>query len=200
MPRPLASDFPRSGWPAPDERDVDKRFAPVPLFNGVCRPIAKTDMTSDQLFDAAILAARQSPNRVRHVGAALMQPNTTRTVLACNDFPLGVIDTEQRHAGNGRFIWMEHAERNAIYAAARGGLSTEGATLASTFFPCLECARAIVQAGITRLLTLEPDLSDPVWGESFVPSTTILSEGGVQVNYMPRDAAQVHASTMRPID
>ena len=157
-------------------------------------------MTADQLFDAAILAARQSPNRVRHVGAVLVPQNAARTVVACNSFPLGVIDNEQRHAGNGRLIWMEHAERNAIYAAARSGLSTEGATLASTFFPCLECARAIVQAGITQLLTLAPDLSDPVWGESFVPSTTILAEGGVRVTYMQRDAAQVHASTMQPQD
>lgn len=157
-------------------------------------------MNADQLFDAAIVAARQSPNRVRRVGAVLVPQNPARTVVACNTFPIGVIDNEQRHAGNGRLIWMEHAERNAIYAAARSGISTEGATLASTFFPCLDCARAIVQAGITRLLTLEPDLSDPVWGESFVPSTAILAEGGINVTYMQRDAAQVHASTMSAPD
>lgn len=67
-------------------------------------------------------------------------------------------------------------------------------------FPCLECARAIVQAGITKLLTLAPDFADPVWGESFGPSTTILAEGGVVVTNMPRDAAEVHASTMQPQD
>ena len=157
-------------------------------------------MTNDQLFDAAVLAARQSPNRVRRVGAVLVQRDTMRTVHACNDFPRGVIDNEQRLAGNGRLIWMEHAERNAIYAAARSGFNTEGATLASTFFPCLECARAIVQAGITRLLTLPPDLSDPVWGESFGPSTTMLAEGGIGITYMQRDAAEVHARTMQAPD
>ena len=157
-------------------------------------------MTADQLFDAAILAARQSPNRVRRVGAVLVQQNSTRRVHACNSFPRGVVDNEQRHAGNGRLIWMEHAERNAIYAAARSGMGTDGATLACTFFPCLECARAIVQAGITRLLTLPPDLSDPVWGESFGPSTTILAEGGIGITYMQRDAAEVHASTMQAPD
>ena len=157
-------------------------------------------MTSDQLFDAAILAARQSPNRVRRVGAVLVNQGATRRVHACNNYPRGVVDTEQRHAGNGRLIWMEHAERNAIYAAARSGLATEGATLASTFFPCLECARAIVQAGIKELLTLPPDHSDPVWGESFGPSTTILAEGGIGITYMQRDAAEVHASTMQAPD
>ena len=157
-------------------------------------------MTADQLFDAAILAARQSPNRVRRVGAVLVNQGAARSVHACNNYPRGVVDTEQRHAGNGRLIWMEHAERNAIYAAARSGVATEGATLASTFFPCLECARAIVQAGIKELLTLPPDLTDPVWGESFGPSTTILAEGGINVTYMQRNAADVHASTMQPPD
>ncbi len=157
-------------------------------------------MTADQLFDAAILAARQSPNRVRRVGAVLVQQNSTRIVHACNSFPRGVVDNEQRHAGNGRLIWMEHAERNAIYAAARSGMGTDGATLASTFFPCLECARAIVQAGITQLLTLPPDLTDPVWGESFGPSTTMLAEGGIEITYVQRDAAEVHASSMQPTD
>lgn len=155
-------------------------------------------MTADQLFDAAILAARQSPNRVRRVGAVLVNQGATRSVHTCNNYPRGVVDTEQRHAGNGRLIWMEHAERNAIYAAARSGMGTDGATLASTFFPCLECARAIVQAGIKELLTLPPDLADPVWGDSFGPSTTILAEGGIEVSYIQRNAAEVHASTMQP--
>jgi hypothetical protein len=33
-----------------------------------------------------------------------------------------------------------------------------------------------------------------------VPSTTILAEGGINITYMQRDAARVHASTMLPTD
>lgn len=66
-------------------------------------------MNDDQLFAAAIVAARQSPNRVRRVGAVLVPKSTARTVFACNSFPKGVNDNKQRHAGNGRLIWMEHA-------------------------------------------------------------------------------------------
>lgn len=46
----------------------------------------------------------------------------------------------------------EHAERNAIYFAARRGVALEGCTLYSTDSPCVACARAVVQCGITRVV------------------------------------------------
>jgi dCMP deaminase len=76
---------------------------------------------------------------------------------------------------------MEHAERNVIFEAARRGLSTQGATLASSFYPCVDCARAIVQAGIVRLCTYEPRLKNAFWIEHFRCSPVILAEGGVDV-------------------
>ncbi len=154
--------------------------------------------TTDSLLDAAIAVARNSPNRMRKVGAVLVPhgSDASRAIQACNTYPRGVQDTEERHLGNGRLIWMEHAERNAIFAAARAGIATEGASLASTYFPCTDCARAIVQAGIRHLHTLPPDESDPVWGASFGPSRRILEEGGVQMHFSARDAAEVQAATM----
>lgn len=154
-------------------------------------------MTHDEMFDAAIAVARESPNRVRKVGAVLLPQNGGPPLRACNTFPIGVHDTESRHAGNGRLLWMEHAERNAIYAAARDGVALDGASIASTYFPCIDCARAIVQSGIRHLHTLPPDLADPVWGESFIYSRAVLEEGGVELHFSNRDAAQVHASTMQ---
>ena len=68
-----------------------------------------------------------------------------------------------------------------------------------SYFPCLECARAIVQSGIRHLHTLPPDLTDPVWGVSFGPSQVILREGGVQLHFSDRDAAATHAATMAPL-
>lgn len=155
-------------------------------------------MAPSELFDAAISVARSSPNQVRRVGAVLQPADGGAAIATCNTFPAGVADTAQRHLGDGRLIWMEHAERNAIYAAARSGRSTEGATLASTYFPCTDCARAIVQAGIRRLVTLAPVPDDPVWGASFGPSETMLREAGVHIELTGRDPVQVHEATMRP--
>jgi dCMP deaminase len=151
----------------------------------------------DALFDAAVQAARHSPNPVRKVGAILQLADQGPAIAQCNSYPRGVDDNPQRLLGDGRLIWMEHAERNAIFAAARAGRSTDGATLVSTYFPCTDCARAIVQAGVRRLLTLAPDPHDPVWGTSFGPSETMLREAGVVIDLIVRDAASVHAATMR---
>ncbi len=157
-------------------------------------------MTSitDELLNTAIVTARGSPNRQRKVGAVLvpLHGGLARAIHACNTYPHGVQDTQERHLGNGRLVWMEHAERNAIFAAAKAGVATDGAMLASTYFPCTECARAIVQAGIRQLHTLPPDYADPVWGASFGPSLTILEEGGVELHFTMRDSVAVHADTM----
>jgi dCMP deaminase len=129
---------------------------------------------------AALRAANASPNRVRQVGVVLVTRDGVQ-IAACNTFPAGVRDLGERHAGDGRFVWMEHAERHAIFEAARRGLATAGAHLTTTFFPCIDCARAIVDTGIACLDTPAPAFTDPVWGPSFERSQVILQEGGVDI-------------------
>ena len=131
----------------------------------------------------ALDAGRASPNRVRQVGAVLRAADGTM-ITACNTFPAGVRDLPERHEGDGRFVWMEHAERHAIFAAARGGIATAGARLTTTFFPCIDCARAIVNAGIVCVETPPPAFEDPVWGQAFVRSSVILEEGGVAIQHV----------------
>lgn len=139
-------------------------------------------------MEAALRAASSSPNRVRRVGAVLVARDGTQ-IAACNTFPAGVRDLEERHAGDGRFVWMEHAERHAIFEAARRGVATAGASLTTTFFPCIDCARAIVDAGIACLDTPAPAYDDPVWGASFERSQVILSEGGVEIRIVEEPGA-----------
>src|SRR5690242_3026961 len=98
------------------------------------------------LLERAIAAAARSPNRVRKVGAVLVTAATE--FAACNDFPAGIKPLPERAVGDNRFIWLEHAERTAIFEAARRGIAIDGATLLSTDFPCTDCARAIVLTGI----------------------------------------------------
>jgi len=156
----------------------------------------------EPLVELAIAAARKSPSRPRKVGAVLVLADGATTLTACNDFPAGVRDLDPRHADPERLLWIEHAERNVIFAAARAGLGTAGATLVATFHPCAECARAIVQSGITTLHTLAPDFADPLWGPGFHCSRAILEEGAVRVLYLPHDPARMHSLTLgeRPSD
>src|SRR3954465_409416 len=135
----------------------------------------------------AFTVAATSPNWIRQVGAVLVTQDGTR-IAACNTFPAGVRDLDERHAGDGRFVWMEHAERHAIFAAARRGLATAGGHLTTSFFPCIDCARAIVDSGIVCLDTPAPAFADPVWGPSFERSQIILQEGGVEISVVDTGA------------
>ncbi len=54
------------------------------------------------------------------------------------------------------FLRAVHAEMGALMSAARRGVSVDKCTLYSTTFPCHECARHIVAAGIRRVLFIEP--------------------------------------------
>ena len=141
----------------------------------------ETALDFDALIELAARTAAGSPNKIRQVGAAILTCDGGEPVTGYNTFPNGVVDLPWRHEGDGRFVWMEHAERNAIFAAAKQGRGLAGATIASTFFPCIDCARAIVQTGMTRLISPEPALDDAVWGESFLRSRVILEEGGVEL-------------------
>jgi dCMP deaminase len=58
------------------------------------------------------------------------------------------------------------------------------------WYPCIDCAKAIVQSGIGRIVCFEPDLADSNWGKDFEKSLIILGEGNVvtklveQKNYL----------------
>ena len=144
----------------------------------------------DALLERAIAAAAASPNKIRKVGAVLVAAGTE--ITGCNAFPPGIEPLAERTAGENRFIWLEHAERTAIFEAARRGLATDGATLLSTYFPCTDCARALVLAGIRTVATPRPEFDDPVWGESFRTSATILAEGAVEGILLTEDQAEIH--------
>ena len=142
------------------------------------------------LLERAVAAAAQSPNKIRRVGAVLVAAGSE--IAACNTFPPGVTPLPERAIGDNRFIWLEHAERTALFEAARRGVATDGSLLVSTYFPCTDCARAIVLAGVKTVATPRPEFDDPVWGESFRTSAAILSEGAVEVVYLAEDQERIH--------
>jgi len=147
--------------------------------------------TLESLLDRAIVAAAASPNQIRKVGALLVTADRTE-IPACNAFPPGVRNLPERVVGDNRFIWLEHAERAAIFEAARRGVATDGGLLISTYFPCTDCARAIIQAGVRTVATPRPEFDDPVWGASFRTSATILAEGAVEVVFLAEDQDRIH--------
>lgn len=52
---------------------------------------------------------------------------------------------------DGHCIRTLHAEMNAILQCALNGVSTRDATVYVTFFPCLNCTKALIQAGVSQI-------------------------------------------------
>ena len=105
----------------------------------------------DQYFmTMAYLAASRSSDESTHAGAVVVRSDNSIVSTGYNGPVRGENDPPQERPE--KYFYFEHAERNAIYNAARheGGLNN--CRLYVNFLPCADCARAIVQAGITEVV------------------------------------------------
>ncbi len=126
---------------------------------------------------------RWSKDQSTQVGCVIIGPHREIRAIGYNGFPRGIDDSPGsiRNERPAKYLWTEHAERNAIYQAARIGLTVMGCTMYVPWFPCMDCARAIVQVGIARLVAIRPNTSDSKWGEQFANAITLLQEAGVKL-------------------
>ena len=86
----------------------------------------------------------------RQVGALLVK-NKMIISDGYNGTPSGFENICEDESGKTK-PYVLHAEANAITKVAKSGNSSQGATLYVTASPCLECAKLIIQAGITRVV------------------------------------------------
>jgi dCMP deaminase len=141
----------------------------------------------ERLMRLAHLVATWSNERGRRVGAVIVDQDYEVRALGFNSFPRGVNDSiEHRHdrESGEKYFWSSHAERNAIYQAAKAGISLKGCSIYVPWFPCGECAKAIIQSGITELIAYEPDFNDQKWGRDFIRVIEMLSESGISVRFI----------------
>ena len=120
----------------------------------------RTDYISwDEYFmGVAALAGMRSKDPNTQVGACIVSPDNKILSMGYNGLPLGCSDDEfpwTRESGDGnpletKYPYTVHSELNAILNY-RGG-SLEGARLYVTLFPCNECAKAVIQAGIKTVI------------------------------------------------
>lgn len=145
------------------------------------------DIRARQLLRTAYWLARESPDPSTQNAAFLATPDGTllRTTAAVNEFPLGVEYTAERWERPLKYQLIEHAERNALFAAARHGIATRGLVLVCPWAACSDCARAIIQCGVAELITLRPVKGDTHerWDASVAVAMRMLDEAGVRVRY-----------------
>ncbi len=87
---------------------------------------------------------------------------------------------------NVKLRYMEHAERDVIYKAALRGIPTYEATLYVPWFACVSCARAIIGAGITRVIGHLPMMMGTPnrWKADILKADAMLDEAGVVRQYL----------------
>lgn len=102
------------------------------------------------------------------IGCVIIGQGQRILSIGWNGLPRNVKPTHERtEVRPEKYKWFEHAERNAIYNAAFNGHELEGSVMIVKWYPCADCARAIIQSGISILYCEKPDFDHPRWGESF---------------------------------
>jgi dCMP deaminase len=138
--------------------------------------------------ELALHVASWSKDKSTKVGAIIVDDDRNPLAIGYNGFPRKCRDdVEERYERPLKYKWTEHAERNAIYTAARNGVRIEGATMYLFWFPCVDCARGIIQSGIREIYCDEPNFQDERWGEDFKISDQMFKEAGIIMNYYKKE-------------
>lgn len=142
-------------------------------------------------LELAALIASWSKDRSTQVGSVIVGGGNQILTTGYNGFPRGVNDNiDSRYERPVKYRYIEHAERNAIYNAARYGIRLAGTTIYTPYYPCTDCARGIIQAGITTVVTpemLDGDKQEDLlsrWGDDFMISRVMLLEASVDIQYI----------------
>lgn len=122
----------------------------------------------------ALVTAESSPDAETKVGAILISKSTGSVISeGYNGFVRGANDDALPKTRPAKYDYVIHAEQNLIYNAARNGVRTDACFLVSTHSPCVQCARALYQAGI-----------DEVYFRNYYPGTDqIKNLGDLKLQY-----------------
>ena len=126
----------------------------------------------------AVAALSKDPST--KVGAIALDDNFNIISTGYNGFPRGVDDTADRYNDRPtKYKLIAHGESNLVAQSAYSGQSLKGATvLLTSLFPCSSCAKALIQAGVVRIISPPPN-TDPRWEEESRWAKLMFEEAGV---------------------
>ncbi len=146
----------------------------------------------DEYFmGVAYLASMRSKDPNTQVGACIVSRDNKILSIGYNGFPIGCSDDQFPWAREGeelekKYVYTVHSELNAILNY-RGG-SLEGAKMYVTLFPCNECAKAIIQAGIAELIYDQDKYADTA---AVMASKRMLKSAGVHFHTYARSGRKI---------
>jgi dCMP deaminase len=107
----------------------------------------------------ALLTARRSKDPKTQVGCAIVNDGGVIVSVGYNGMPLGCSDTELPWAKTAeseldtKFAYVVHAEANSVLNA--GDAELDGTTMYTTLFPCQQCTKVLIQAGVRHVVYLD---------------------------------------------
>lgn len=142
---------------------------------------------NEYFMGIAILSAQRSKDNSTQVGACIVNNEHKIVSVGYNGMPTGCSDDDMPWERDGesvldtKYPFVCHAELNAILNSNIGNLG--GCTVYVTLFPCNECAKAIIQSGIKRVVYFSNKYADT---DSVKASYLLLNKCGVKIEeYKP---------------
>lgn len=132
----------------------------------------------------ALLSAKRSKDPATQVGACVVNEDNRIIGIGYNGFPRGCSDDEfpwgktDSNDLNNKYPYVVHAEANAILNSTK---ELKGARVYVTLFPCNECAKLLIQSGISEIIYLSDKHADSV---SVIASKKMLDSAGVKYRKM----------------
>ena len=139
-------------------------------------------VTWDEYFmTIALLSAKRSKDPSTQVGACIVDNENKVVSIGYNGMPRHCDDTkltwEKGEDLNNKYLYVCHAEFNAILNT-RDGSYLNGCKIYVTLFPCNECAKAIIQTGIKKVIYLSDKYQDQL---STRASKKLFEVAGVEI-------------------
>jgi dCMP deaminase len=141
----------------------------------------------EYFLEIAEVVKKKSKDESTQIGAVIVGKGGEIISTGYNSFPRGLNDNiPERQERPEKYFFFEHAERNAIYNAARIGVSTMGSVIYLTSgLPCCDCARGIINSGITKVYCKKEctTKNKEKWVEQQTKSYSMLIECGIDVEF-----------------
>jgi len=152
-------------------------------------------ITWDEYFiSVALVSAMRSKDPNTQVGACIVDEDNKIVSIGYNGLPKGCSDDDFPWGKEGslletKYAFSCHAELNAILNSSRKNL--KGCSVYATLFPCNECAKAIIQAGITEIVYLSDKYAET---DVVKASKLMLHHAGVEVRPFESDKSGIEIS------
>ncbi len=149
----------------------------------------------DEYFmGVALLAAQRSKDPNTQVGACIVDASDRILSTGYNGFPYGCGDDifpwdREGEPTETKYPFVVHAELNAILN--NRGKNLAGSRIYVALFPCNECAKAIIQAGISEVVYLSDKYADTPMTRA---SRRMLTAAGVKLRRLECERDEIKLS------